>query len=106
MATELMPHSGIVTGGGGHAAWGARVSVEAGSAVQAVTRAAAIVAWSAAKTGLPAWPVVRAEATREDVLNLELSARRREGLQRRKRFSQIECDGCRPRLCGRPWHGT
>ncbi len=73
MATELMPHSGIVTGGG-HAAWGARVSVEAGSAVQAVTRAAAIVAWSAAKTGLPAWPVVRAEATREDVLNLELSA--------------------------------
>lgn len=74
MATELMPHSGIVTGGGGHAAWGARVSVEAGSAVQAVTRAAAIVAWSAAKTGLPAWPVVRAEATREDVLNLELSA--------------------------------
>lgn len=76
LVTELVPHSGSVTGGGGHAAWGARVSVEAGSAVQAVTRAAAIVAWSAAKTGLPAWPVVRAEAVREDVLDATLNLER------------------------------
>jgi hypothetical protein len=52
------------------------VSVEAGSAVQAVTRAAAIVAWSAAKTGLPAWPVVRAEAARADVLDATLNLER------------------------------
>lgn len=76
LVNALAPNSGIVTGGSGHATWGARISVQAATAVQAVTRATAIVAWSAAKTGLPDWPVVHAEATRADLLDAEPAPQR------------------------------
>lgn len=72
--TALVPHSGIATGGGGHRAWGARISVQALSPTDAVAQAADIVTRLGATAALPAWPVVHAEATREDVLDAELQS--------------------------------
>ena len=72
LVTALSPHSGVVTGGGGHPAWGATVSVQAATAVEAVIEAALIVDRHGAEVGLPWWPIVRAEAVREDALDREL----------------------------------
>jgi hypothetical protein len=71
-AAALVAHGGVVTGGGGHPSWGARVSVDAATAIEAVAEAAALVVTAAAAAGLPAWPVVRAAAVREDVFDAEL----------------------------------
>ena len=57
-----------VSGGGSPFSWSARISVEAHGAADAVALAAALVTRLAADAGLPAWPVVRAEAVREDIL--------------------------------------
>lgn len=73
--STLVAHSGVVTGGSGHPTWGARVSVEATSAIEAVAEAAALVVRAAAAVGLPAWPLIRAEAVREDVFDAELRSR-------------------------------
>lgn len=73
LVNALVPHSGIVTGGGGHAAWGAMVSVQASTAADAVTLAAAIVARHGSAADLPRWPLVRAEAVREDALDADLA---------------------------------
>lgn len=48
--------------------WDARVSVDAADAVEAGAVAAALVQSLAGKAGLPAWPIVRVEAVRADVL--------------------------------------
>jgi hypothetical protein len=73
LVNALVPHSGVVIGGADRARWGATVSVEADSAVLAVAKAAAIVRRFGADVFLPDWPVVRAEAVREDVLDEELA---------------------------------
>jgi hypothetical protein len=72
LVKELAPHSGIVTGGGGHPSWGARMSVQAPSAVDAITVATVILYRAGAIAELPNWPVLRAEAVREDELDREL----------------------------------
>ena len=64
----VAPFSGAVSGGGSPRSWSARISVEAHGAADAVALAAALVSRLAADAGLPAWPVVRAEAVREDIL--------------------------------------
>jgi hypothetical protein len=71
--TALVPHSGIVTGGGEHPRWGATVSVEAATAADSVTKAVGLVTETGSHAGLPAWPVIRAETVREDVLDEELN---------------------------------
>lgn len=77
--TALVPHSGIVTGGSGCREWGAMMSIQASSAADAVADAACIVTAVASAAGLPAWPIVRAEAVREDALDRELSPDRAGG---------------------------
>jgi hypothetical protein len=65
------PYQAVITGGA--QSWSALISVEATGAADAAALAAALVALVAKESGLPAWPVVRAEAIREDVLVEELA---------------------------------
>ena len=69
----VQPFHGAVTGGGDPQGWSARISIEARDAADAVAVAAALVTRLAADVGLPAWPVVRAEAVREDVFDEDLA---------------------------------
>ena len=65
----------MVTGGGETPSWGATVSVDSATALSAIAEAAAILRRNATDVFLPDWPVVRAEAVREDVLDEELARR-------------------------------
>lgn len=67
----LTKFAGVVSVGA--RSWSARIAVEAPSAAEAVSGAAATVAGIAEKSGLPPWPVVRAGAVREDVLDADLT---------------------------------
>jgi hypothetical protein len=71
--TAVQPFHGAVTGGDGPQGWSARISIEARDAADAVAVAAALVTRIAADVALPGWPVVRAEAVREDVLDEDLA---------------------------------
>jgi hypothetical protein len=62
------PFAGTVSGGSVPPSFSARISVEAHGAADAVALAAALVTRLAADAGLQAWPVIRAEAVREDIL--------------------------------------
>ena len=68
------PYSGSVSAGGEPLRWNATVSLESESAADAVTEAVRLLTLLAADAGLPVWPVVRAEAVREDILDDELPA--------------------------------
>jgi hypothetical protein len=70
-ADALAAFDGVA--GFGDAAWSARISVEADSAAGAVALGAALVTSLGERAGLPGWPVVRAEAVREDVLAEDLA---------------------------------
>ena len=63
----VQPFAGAVSRGSVPRSVSARISVEAEGAAAAVALAAALVTRIAADAGLPAWPVVRAEAVREDI---------------------------------------
>lgn len=65
----LEEHDGVISAGTG--AWDARFSVRAPSAWEAVLHGAPLVEKLACKAGMPSWPVVRAEAIRQDVLDAE-----------------------------------
>jgi len=65
------PYFGAVDGG--LRSWSARISVEARDAAGAAALAAALVTRLAEQAGLPAWPVVRAEAVRADMLDEDLT---------------------------------
>lgn len=69
LAGLVAPYSGVVTGGGRHAVWGARLSVEAATPGDAFASAATILDAAATAAGLPAWPVVRVEIVRDDLLD-------------------------------------
>ena len=71
--TAVQPFHGAVTGGGDPQGWSARISIEARDAADAVAVAAALVTRIAADVALPGWPVVRAEAVREDVFDEDLA---------------------------------
>lgn len=66
----LEEHSGVVSAGG--RSWSATISVKAPAAIDATTRGAAVVQEAANRAGMPAWPIIRAEAVREDVLDEDL----------------------------------
>jgi hypothetical protein len=72
-ADELMQlleeHDGVVSAGAG--SWDATVSVQAASAWEAVMSGAPHIEKLAYKAGMPDWPLVRAEAVRQDVLDAE-----------------------------------
>jgi hypothetical protein len=74
LADLLQPYDGSVAGGTEPPRWGVAMSIEAASAAEAVAEATRLVISLAAEAGLPGWPVVRAEAVREDVLDNELSS--------------------------------
>jgi hypothetical protein len=65
----LATHDGVVSAGG--VAWSATISVQADQARSAVDLGGALIEGRAAEAGLPAWPVVRLEALRQDVLDTE-----------------------------------
>jgi len=71
LVNMLVPHSGVVVGGGEPVRWGATISVEADTAVTAITDATEIIRSAGSDVFLPDWPTVRAEAIREDVLDEE-----------------------------------
>jgi hypothetical protein len=65
----VSPHHGIVSAG--PRSWGVRITVDAADARAAHEQALAIVDDARATGGLPDWPVVKTELTREDVLEAE-----------------------------------
>lgn len=68
--TELLEeHDGVVYVG--TAAWDATFSVQAPSAREAVLRGVPLAEKLAIRAGMPSWPIVRAEAVRQDVLDAE-----------------------------------
>ena len=66
-ATEVERWHGAVTVGPDR--WDARISVNASDASAAVAGARMFIRGAAMAAGLPAWPDVRVEAVREDVLD-------------------------------------
>lgn len=65
------PYQAEITGGS--RSWSARITVEASGAAEGAALAAALVDLLAKQSGLPAWPVVRADAVREDVRQEDLA---------------------------------
>jgi hypothetical protein len=65
----LEEHDGIVSSGTG--SWDATISVQTRDAVDAAVQGFALIEKMAAKAGMPAWPTVRVEAVRQDVLEAE-----------------------------------
>lgn len=65
----LATQDGVVSAG--HGAWDATVSVQADDARSAAELGAELIEAKAAEAGFPAWPVVRVEAVRQDVLDAE-----------------------------------
>lgn len=61
------PYSGTISMGANPARWTATVSLEAAGAADAVAEAIRVVILLGAEAGLPGWPVVRAQAVREDL---------------------------------------
>lgn len=74
-ADELMAlledHDGVVSSGTG--SWSATISTPAAGAVEATVHGSGLIEKMASKAGMPPWPVVRAEAIRQDVLDAENS---------------------------------
>jgi hypothetical protein len=72
-ADELMAlleeHDGVVSSGTG--SWSATISTQASDAVEATVSGSGLIEKMAANADMPAWPVARAEATRQDVLEAE-----------------------------------
>ena len=71
LAKALVPHSGIVTRGGGLAGWDATIAIESSTALSAITEASELIRRLASDVLLPDWPIVRAVAIREDILDEE-----------------------------------
>jgi len=70
LMNQLEGYSGIVSTG--CVTWSATISVRAPDAARAVSQGARIIEKMAGNVGLPAWPQVRAEAVRQDVLHQEV----------------------------------
>lgn len=65
----LAEHDGIASAGTG--TWDATFSIQAPSAWEAVLHGAPLAEKLACKAGMPSWPLVRAEAVRQDVLDAQ-----------------------------------
>jgi hypothetical protein len=71
LMTLLEEHGGVVSAG--DRTWGATVSVKAASARDAAERGTGLIEDSGTRAGMPAWPQVRSEVVRADVLDEELA---------------------------------
>lgn len=71
-AEAARPHHASVTGTSRE--WSARISVEAAGAADGAALGVALLILLAKQAELPEWPVIRAEAVREDVFVEELAA--------------------------------
>ena len=71
-ADLLQPDSGVCGAGGIPPRWDARISIGALGMEEAVRVGPELILRLASEAGLSTWPVVRIEATREDVLDQEL----------------------------------
>jgi len=80
LVKALVPHSGIVTGGGGLAGWDATIAIESSTALRAIAEASALIRRLASDSLLPDWPIVRAVAIREDILDEEFGLESPQGL--------------------------
>jgi hypothetical protein len=67
----LEDHDGVVSSGQG--SWSATISAQAPGAAEAVAYGSGLIEKLAVKADMPTWPVVRAEAVRQDVLDAENS---------------------------------
>jgi hypothetical protein len=65
----LEEHDGIVSSGVG--SWDATISVQAPRSMEATLYGSGVIEKMAGKAGMPAWPVVRIAAVRQDVLDAE-----------------------------------
>lgn len=74
-ADELMAlledHDGVVSSG--IRSWSATISTQASDAPEAASYGSDLIEKMTGKVGMPAWPVVRVEAVRQDVLEAENS---------------------------------
>lgn len=74
--TDLtQPYGGYIVANAEPPRWTANVSIEAAGATEAVAEAVRLVTSLAADAGLPGWPVVRATAVREDMIDSDLTDR-------------------------------
>lgn len=67
LADAAQPWEGVA--GASERSWSVRLSVQAGDAVAAAAQGARLAQQAAQEAGLPAWPVVRLEASTEQVLD-------------------------------------
>jgi hypothetical protein len=92
--------AGVATGGGGHPSWGAMICVDARNVADAVVKAIALVVVAGGQARLPEWPVVRADAMRQDVGTKELASAAREAFASRSKRVLIASDHGRPVVAG------
>lgn len=71
LMTLLVEHDGIVASGAG--SWSATISVSTTDAVEALAVGSGVIKKLAAKAGIPPWPITRAEAIRQDIVDAENS---------------------------------
>lgn len=71
-ATELAAHAGVVAIS--ETSWSARVTVAGAGPIDAVAQAGIVVGNARHAAGLPTWPRVHVEATRQDLLAIENAA--------------------------------
>ena len=72
--TDLtQPYDGSIVANTEPSRWTANISIEAAGAPEAVAEAVRLVTTFAADAGLPGWPVVRATAIRQDMVDDELA---------------------------------
>ena len=72
-ADLTQPYDGSITANAEPPHWTARVSIEAAGATEAVAEAVRLVTTLAADAGLPGWPVIRAAAVRQDMVEDDLT---------------------------------
>lgn len=71
LSDAVAPYRGLCSVG--EDGWEARVSVDAEDAVEAGAVGGQLVRSLAARAGMPAWPIVRVDAMRDDVLDQQNS---------------------------------
>lgn len=65
----LEEHDGVVSAGIG--SWDATISIQAATAWDAALNGSTLIEELATKAGMPSWPIVRAQAVRQDILDAE-----------------------------------
>jgi hypothetical protein len=65
------PYTGTVSIGGYPERWSATLSIESAGVADAVAEGVRVITLLAAEAGLPGWPVARAEAIRQDLIEAD-----------------------------------